>query len=101
MPKINYGTTTIYYYHYKQARKDIKITVNLVNGVVVYTPEDIDHYKLHQFLKQEASWLLQKLHELNEINTTTLLKEFISGEKLPYFGRYYRLRVYKKPVPNA
>lgn len=39
MPSLKYGTTTIHYCHYKQNRKDIKVSVTLVNGVEVYTPK--------------------------------------------------------------
>ncbi|WP_026702266.1 M48 family metallopeptidase [Salibacterium aidingense] len=101
MPTINYGKTDIHYCHYVQNRKDIKINVDLVNGVVVYTPDDIDQNKLDQILLQKAPWITQKLDELNEVNTSIEPKEFVSGEKLPYLGRHYRLKVWKEPVQYA
>lgn len=100
MPYITYGTTTIYYYCYKQIRKDVKISVDLVNGVEVYAPENLDDFKLTQLLQQKAPWISQKLQELHEVKTAVPPKEFVSGEKLPYLGRHYRLKVYKEAIPN-
>ncbi len=45
--------------------------------------------------------IFQKLQELNEVKTTVQPKEFVSGEKLPYLGRHYRLKVYKEAIPNV
>ncbi|WP_077596113.1 M48 family metallopeptidase [Oceanobacillus kimchii] len=101
MSYITYGTTTIHYCHYKQTRKDVKISIDLVNGVEVFTPDNIDEAKLVQIIKRKAPWISQKLLELNEVNTKVQPKEFVSGEKLPYLGRHYRLKVYKEPVPNT
>ncbi|WP_018923564.1 M48 family metallopeptidase [Salsuginibacillus kocurii] len=101
MPTIDYGKTQILYCHYIQNRKDIKIAVDLVNGVVVYTPSDVDKNKLDEILQQKASWITQKLDELNEVKTNIEPKEFVSGEKLPYLGRNYRLKVFKEPVQYA
>jgi predicted metal-dependent hydrolase len=101
MPQISYGTTTIHYYLYKQTRNDVKITVNLINGVVIYTPENLNEEKLSQIIKQKAPWISQKIQELNEIKTAVQPKEFVSGEKLPYLGRHYRLKVYKEAISHA
>lgn len=101
MPIINYGTTTIHYYQYKEPRNDVKISVNLINGVEIYTPENIDDAKLNQIATQKAPWISKKLQELNEVHTTVQSKEFVSGEKLPYLGRHYRLKVHKEAIPKA
>ena len=101
MPSLKYGTTTIHYCHYKQNRKDIKVSVTLVNGVEVYTPENINKNQLNEILYKKAAWITQKLQELNEVNTVVQQKEFVSGEKLPYLGRNYRLKVLKQPVQKA
>ncbi|QGH33501.1 hypothetical protein GI584_05480 [Gracilibacillus salitolerans] len=46
MPSIHYGTTTIQYCHYKQTRKDVKISIDLLNGVEVFTLENLNESKL-------------------------------------------------------
>ena len=101
MQQIQYGNTVIHYILYKQARKDIKISVDLVNGVEIYTPEKIDEGKIAEIIKKKAPWITNKLQELNEVQTSVQPKEFVSGEKLPYLGRHYRLKVYKEPFPKA
>lgn len=101
MPRISYGNTTIHYCHYKQPRKDVKISIDLVNGVEVFTPKNMDEAQLEPIIRRKAAWIVEKLEELNEVNTTVQPKEFVSGEKLPYLGRHYRLKIYKEPVPNA
>ena len=101
MPSLKYGTTTIHYCQYKQNRKDIKVSVTLVNGVEVYTPENISDGQLTEILHKKAAWITQKLQELNEVKTVVQPKEFVSGEKLPYLGRNYRLKVMKRPTKKA
>ena len=39
MSYIKYGNTKIRYSLYKQERKNLRIVVDFINGVVVYTPE--------------------------------------------------------------
>ncbi|WP_010530041.1 M48 family metallopeptidase [Lentibacillus jeotgali] len=101
MPSIQYGKTIIYYNHYIQSRKDVKISIDLVNGVEVFAPKTITNVKLTQIMQRKAEWITNKLEELNEANTSVQTKEFVSGEKLPYLGRHYRLKVLKEPVQNA
>ncbi|MBM7587320.1 putative metal-dependent hydrolase [Bacillus pakistanensis] len=79
MSYITYGTTTIHYCHYKQTRKDVKISFDLVNGVEVFISENIHEEKLSQIMKQKAPWISQKLQELNEVKTAIPQKEFVSG----------------------
>lgn len=101
MPQISYGNTIIHYCHYEQPRKDVKISIDLVNGVEVFIPENVDEAQLEQIIRRKAPWIVEKLEKMNEVNTTVQPKEFVSGEKLPYLGRNYRLKVYKEPVPYA
>lgn len=54
MPIIHYGSTEIYYGIYNEVRNDLKITANLINGVEVHSPADIDEQKLGQVLLKKA-----------------------------------------------
>ncbi|WP_020007166.1 M48 family metallopeptidase [Salinicoccus albus] len=101
MPIIKYGTTEIYYTLYKEKRNDLKITVNLINGVEVHAPADKDEVTLSQLLHKKAAWILQKIEDLNEVKASVQPIEFVSGEKLPYLGRNYRLKVYNKKVKST
>ncbi|WP_411843109.1 M48 family metallopeptidase [Salinicoccus sp. HZC-1] len=101
MPIIKYGSTEIYYSMYSEVRNDLKITVNLINGVEVHAPADIDEKILSQLLYKKAPWIVQKIEELNEVKHTIQPIEFVSGEKLPYLGRNYRLKVYRENIKDA
>ncbi|AVR01068.1 hypothetical protein OBCHQ24_04860 [Oceanobacillus iheyensis] len=101
MNTLQFGTTNIDYEIYSQERNDIKISVDIVNGVIVYTPNSLDESKLHMMMQKKAPWISQKIQELNEVNKKVQPKEIVSGEKLPYLGRNYRLKVNKEPVQYA
>ncbi|MDQ0160021.1 M48 family metallopeptidase [Alkalibacillus salilacus] len=101
MPTIQYGTTSIDYCHYIEDRKDVRVSVDLINGVEVYTPEHLEQTKLDEILKKKARWISEKLEALDEVKAVTQPKEMVSGEKLPYLGRNYRIKIYKDSVQSA
>ncbi|MFC4559048.1 M48 family metallopeptidase [Virgibacillus kekensis] len=101
MPTLTYGTTVIDYLLYEQKRKDLKISVSLVNGIEVFAPASLEEDKLKNLLSKKAPWILGKLNELNQVEASIMPKEFVSGEKLPYLGRNYRLKVHREAVENA
>ncbi|MFD2761637.1 M48 family metallopeptidase [Lentibacillus juripiscarius] len=101
MPSLNYGTTTIDYILYRQPRTDLKISVTLVNGIEVYAPETIDETEIRRHLHKKAPWIQRKISSLEQVDTKTGQYEFISGEKLPYLGRHYRLKVYRGNIPKC
>lgn len=86
---------------YKQDRKDIRIVVDIVNGVVVYTPKTITEEEVRDVLYGKARWIHGKLQELADVKVDVAPKEFVSGEKLLYLGRKYRLKVYREIQKNA
>lgn len=101
MSHIKYGNTDIYYSLYKQERKDVRIVVDLVNGVVVYTPKKTSDKKIYDLLSSKARWIYDKIQELGEVKINVAPKEFVSGEKLPYLGRQYRLKVHRDAVDQS
>ncbi|QDI90767.1 M48 family peptidase [Salicibibacter halophilus] len=97
MPSFNYGNTTIdYSLHYQAHKKDVSIAVEWLDGVQVTAPPDISTEKLHEVLRKKAPWIIEKWYEFNEIAIPSTPKEFVSGEKFPYLGRQYRLKVYNE-----
>jgi predicted metal-dependent hydrolase len=89
-----YGTTKInYQLCYKANKTDITVSVDWTNGVSVVVPDNIDLAVVEQVLYKKAPWILKKLYEFNEIKLLSSAKEFLSGEKFPYLGRQYRLKV--------
>jgi len=101
MHTLKYGTTSINYILYTENRRDLKISVTLVNGVEVYAPESLHETKLHELLLNKAPWITGKIKELNQVEISTKKKEFVSGEKLPYLGRNYRLKVHREHIAQA
>lgn len=94
MPKFPYGTSAIEYsIQYVPNKKDVSITVDWTSGVSVTVPDNISQERIDLVLRQKAPWILRRLSEFNEIKPLTTRHEFISGEKFPYLGRQYRLKV--------
>lgn len=97
MARFNYGNTTIDYTLYlNPLSEDITISVEWLEGVSVEAPESISNDKLNKILNKKAPWIIKKWSQLNEIIDIPTPKEFVSGEKFPYLGRHYRLRVIKE-----
>lgn len=98
---LSYGLTTIEYVLLLQKRQDIKISVDLVNGVEVHAPEEVKQHLLSDALKQKAPWIARKQKELAEVQQPSVSREFVSGEKFPYLGRHYRLKVNRNEHQNV
>ncbi|SIS90560.1 M48 family metallopeptidase [Salimicrobium salexigens] len=101
MPTLQYGTTTIEYFIYSHERKDMKIAVDLVNGVIVYVPPSLEEEKIQGLIQQKAPWILSKIKALGEVNEPATPKDFVSGEKIPYLGRNYKLKVYREALDTV
>jgi predicted metal-dependent hydrolase len=100
MPTFQYGTTFIdYQLQPSPTKKDVTIAVDWASGVSVVVPVDIEQERIHAVLRQKAPWILRRLAEFEEIKPQSTRHEFISGEKFPYVGRQYRLKV--RNVDNA
>lgn len=97
MYSFQYGTSTIdYSIEYKKDKKDVSLSVCLNEGVKLVAPEGIGLETITSILHKKAHWILKKKYELEEILDPASPKEFVSGEKFPYLGRHYRLKVLKK-----
>lgn len=95
MPSFQYGTTHIEYtLQVKEGKKDVSISVDQRDGVQVFIPPTVTPETTEEILRKKAPWILSKLNELAELCTETGKREFLSGEKLPYLGRNYRLKVF-------
>lgn len=95
MPEIKIGNTLIEYGIVRTNRKTVGINIDLEEGVVVRSPKKINDEKIEEIVKKKSDWILKKLEKLGEIKDKPAPKEFMSGEKLPYIGRRYRLKVKK------
>ncbi|WP_394173994.1 M48 family metallopeptidase [Guptibacillus hwajinpoensis] len=94
MPQFQFGTTTIEYsLNVNDEKKDVSIAVEWLEGVRVTAPTNLDTKQLETILHKKAPWIIEKIDGFNQIETFASEKEFLSGEKLPYLGRNYRLKV--------
>ena len=102
MHSIQLGNQTIPY-TLKQSlrRKTLSISVNQ-NGVSVTAPSNITVEKIESMLHKKAGWIIEQINDFREMNTAVYERSFLSGEKLPYLGRHYRLKVIKTEIqkPN-
>lgn len=94
---IKYGTTVIEYKLIRKPnKKDLSITVDLHEGVQVIAPESVSQEQLDKIMYQKAPWILKKQYAFREMEDEATPLEFLSGEKIRYLGRAYRLKVIKQ-----
>ncbi|WP_046173353.1 M48 family metallopeptidase [Domibacillus indicus] len=95
---IQFGKRSIpYILHESGSRKTLGIAVE--DGQVIVTiPAGTNTRKYEQILLQKAPWILKQLAHFEEMRVTSRSLQFRSGEKLPYLGRYYRLKVRSEAV---
>lgn len=75
------------------------LSISVEDGQVLVTfPSGTEEKTYKQILHKKAPWVLKQLAEYEEMSAATHTLQFRSGEKLPYLGRYYRLKVQKKII---
>ncbi|WP_318617138.1 SprT family zinc-dependent metalloprotease [Sporosarcina sp. YIM B06819] len=103
MHLITFGQTSIPYEIVRShKRKTVSITVDK-DGVKVIAPDDVEIEKVQDIVKDKVIWIRKQLLHFEEINDDRHQRLFLSGEKLPYLGRQYRLKVISNTeiaVPN-
>lgn len=90
---IKVGNTAIEYDIIRTNRKTIGIIVDPEQGVVVRSPKYVTEDKVNELIKNKSDWILEKIEKVQEIKPAPRPKEFLSGEKLPYLGRRYRIKL--------
>lgn len=95
MYSIQFGNTKIpYTLSRSNRRKTMSIAIDQ-HGVSVISPSDVDIEKIESTLHKKATWIIKQLNDFNEMNIKFHERLFLSGEKFPYLGRQYRLKVQK------
>ena len=101
MHQIHFGNTVISYtLEFSNRRKTLAIQVS-EKGVKVIAPSKAEKAEIEMVLCKKASWILQQLADFEEIQAYDEKVRFLSGEKLPYLGRNYRLKVYREAVEDV
>jgi len=93
MQQIKLGNQLIKYKIIRTNRKTMGIIIDNNKNLIVRSPEDTAETKIEEVLKKKTSWILSKLKEMDKIKPAPKEKEFMTGEKLTYLGRRYRLEV--------
>lgn len=101
MHNLTFGNSIIHYeVQYSSRRRTIAIQVD-ENGVYVIAPIDTSLEKIEQIVQQKASWIMKQQEDFKEITDYENERSFQSGEKLPYIGRNYRLKIIATSVEQA
>lgn len=101
MPSIQFGNDVIsYQINYSAKRKTLSIQVD-ENGVTVIAPKTASEEEIQTIIKQKVIWILKQQADFNEIENYENPRKFLSGEKLPYLGRQYRLKVHPEAIEKA
>ena len=95
MYSIQFGQDTIpYTIKWSERRKTVSISVD-AGGVYVTAPAHTAIEKIKELVYHKATWIRAQMFHFNEMIDDSHQRSFLSGEKLPYLGRQYRLKVMK------
>lgn len=98
MRSIKFGNQKIEYNLMRSnRRKTMSISVDQ-HGVSVISPSVTEIEKIEAILYKKAVWIKKQLADFDKMNKNSVQLSFLSGEKLPYLGRYYRLKVIKTNI---
>lgn len=89
-----------YEVRYSEDRETIGLTIDESMELTVKAPITATLEDVEGVLDDRKEWILEKLYGLAEQADTPRQKEFLSGEKLQYRGRQYRLKLVEADVPE-
>lgn len=99
MTEYHIGQTVVpYEITWSQERSTIELSMDSSMELAVKAPVDACTEDVEQVLDDKKEWILKTLYGLSEQKNPPLDKEFLSGEKLPYNGRRYRLYVTQSEI---
>ena len=96
MKEIKLANKKLNYEIIRSNKKTLGIIVDNKKNIIVRSQEKTKNENIKEILKKKTNWILNKLKEMDEIKPPPKEKEFMTGEKLPYLGRRYRLEVNPK-----
>ena len=98
---VTYGKREISYRIRRSSqRTTVAVTVAPGEGVVLVAPPETTVPRLDHVVRQKASWIVDRLRHVGEVEAEAVEKEFISGETFSYLGRNYRLQVEARVHPT-
>jgi predicted metal-dependent hydrolase len=101
MNEYHIGQTVIpYEIEWSPDRSTIGLSMDSSMELTIRAPVEASLDDVEEVLADKKQWILETLYGLAEQNDPPLDKEYLSGEKLLYNGRHYRLRVNEADVPE-
>jgi predicted metal-dependent hydrolase len=99
--KIQYGTITIPYDIIKSKRiKTSEIIVD-ADKVTIRTPLNKDISEIRKLVLDKASWILKKQKEYKDTIPQIVKPTFQEGSTLPYLGKDYPIKVFKRQIKTT
>ncbi len=93
MYELYYGSEIFYYtIVYKANRKKLSIQIDGPK-ITVIAPENTPLEKIQQLMDLKKDWIKKQFLLIDQSIDQGLKRKFVSGEKLPYLGREYRLKI--------
>ncbi len=80
----------------KSDRKTASIYIERDGSISVLAPVKWNQDQLEEVLETKRPWIYRSLAEWEDLNSTRVPREFVSGEGFLYLGRAYRLRIVEK-----
>ncbi|MFW6173463.1 MAG: M48 family metallopeptidase [Elusimicrobiota bacterium] len=97
MNKLDIGEIKLpYRIDWRKNRSSVGFGIDQDMELVVRAPRSLSIEKVERAIQKKKGWLLEKIEKLQEQKQPPLDKDFLSGEKLTYKGRNYRLKVFIK-----
>lgn len=101
MKKIHIGQIQVpYEISWSHKRSSVGLAIDQSMKLDVKAPISSTLEEIEEVLEQKKSWLLDKIHDFKGQKEAPRDKDFLSGEKLLYNGRRYRLKVKKDDSKN-
>lgn len=74
-------------------RRTVSVVVDPEDGVLLTAPESVPIQKLNAVVEKKATWILERLRWVEQLEERLPPREYVSGETFLYLGRHYRLKV--------
>ncbi len=99
MKQYHIGQTVVpYEIEWSPDRETIGLSMESEMELLVRAPTDATLDDVEEILEDKKQWILETLYGIAEQQDPPLDKEFLSGEKLLYNGRRYRLKTLERSV---
>jgi hypothetical protein len=98
MRRLDIGQISVpYEIRWSPDRKSIGLSLSSSSELTVSAPSSAGLEEIEAMLEKKKPWLLRKLRSVGEQEAPPQPKEYLSGEKLPYNGRHYRIQAEAHP----